>query len=397
MEALSDIVVLDCSRVLAGPFCGQLFAEQGALVVKVEPPEGGDFNRTWPTIVDGKPPGTSFLSVNKGKKSLTLNLKHPAGRKLLYELIKRADIFIHNYLPDTTEALGVDYQTLSQLNDRLIWVSMTGYGAKGALSNKPGFDTLMTAYSGIMSITGEPDRPPVKPGISAIDLSTGMLAFAGALAALHARDAGNGKGQKVEVSLLETAVTLLNFHAVNWLVANKLDEREGADYGPIVPFGRYACADGDIMFGAPSNEVWARLCTAIDAPELIADPVLGTPEGRRNNRAVCAVALEAVLRQQTVAHWAACLDRAGIANAPVRTIDQVLQDPQVAANDMISEYTLGDGRVVKLLGSPIKLSGSEQKRVAPPPMLGEHTERLLADLLGLTSGEIDDLRQQGAI
>lgn len=397
MSALSDLLVLDCSRVLAGPFCGQLFAEQGATVIKVEPPGGGDFNRTWPTIVDGNPPGTSFLSVNKGKKSLTLNLKHPEGKKVLYDLVRKADIFIHNYLPETAEALEVDYETLSRLNDRLIWVSMTGYGAKGALSNKPGFDTLMTAYSGIMSITGEPDRPPVKPGISAIDLSTGMLAFAGALAAVHARDAGRATGQKVEVSLLETAVTLLNFHAVNWLVAGKLDEREGADYGPIVPFGRYACSDGDIMFGAPSNDVWMRLCNAIGAEDLKDHPVLGTPEGRRDNRKACGDALEAVLRRKSVDHWAHCLDRAGIANSPVRNIQQVLADPQVAANDMILDYRLADGRDVKLLGTPIKLSAATGPQPSPPPLLGEHTDSVLSDTLGLSTGEIARLKALGAV
>ncbi len=397
MSALSDLLVLDCSRVLAGPFCGQLFAEQGARVIKVEPPEGGDFNRTWPTIVNSKPPGTSFLSVNKGKESLTLNLKHPEGKKVLYDLVRRADVFIHNYLPETADALGVDFESLSQLNERLIWVSMTGYGAKGDLSNKPGFDTLMTAYSGIMSITGEPDRPPVKPGISAIDLSTGMLAFAGALAALHARSAGRSKGQKVEVSLLETAVTLLNFHAVNWLVADKLDEREGADYGPIVPFGRYACSDGDIMFGAPSNDVWERLCTAIGAHDLIGHAVLGTPDGRRDNRKACGDALEAVLRQNSVAYWGGCLDRAGIANAPVRNIKQVLEDPQVVANDMIVDYRLGDGRDVKLLGTPINLSADGGERPRPPPLLGEHTDSVLSDTLGISATEISRLKSLGVI
>jgi len=248
--ALSDLLVIDASRILAGPFCGQLFGEQGAEVIKIEPPEG-DPNRQWPLMVDGW--STNFLSVNRAKKSVTLNLRSDEGRVLFNALVAKADVLIHNYLPETAAKLGVDDAKLAELNPRLVRVVLTGYGAKGALTNKPGYDTMITAYSGIMSLTGEADRPPVKPGVSAVDIAAGALAFGAAMSAIHARASLGGKGQRVDISLLETAVTFLGFHGLNWLLNEQVDRREGANYGPLVPFGRYRCRDEYIMIGVSSE------------------------------------------------------------------------------------------------------------------------------------------------
>lgn len=390
--ALSDLRVIDASRILAGPFCGQLFAEQGAEVIKIEPPEG-DPNRQWPLMVDGW--STNFLSVNRGKKSMTLNLRTQEGRDLFYSLIEKADVLIHNYLSDTAEKLGIDDDKLAELNPRLVRVVLTGYGAKGALSNKPGYDTMITAYSGIMSLTGEHDRPPVKPGVSAVDIAAGAFAFGGALSALHARTL-LGKGQRVDISLLETAVTFLGFHGLNWLTSGQVDRREGANYGPLVPFGRYRCRDEYIMLGVSSEPHWTALCDVLGGG-VGEDARFSNNMSRHANDAVLRERMEAILGEEDVAHWVERLDAVGIPNAPVQTVDKILQDPQVLANDMVVHARRKDGTEVQLLGLPFKLSETPGDALVAPPALGEDTDAILQGVLGLTVDQTTALRERGVL
>ena len=394
MMALENLLVLDASRILAGPFCGQFFADHGAEVIKIEAPDG-DANRVWPLVVNGA--STNFFSVNRGKKSLTLNLREPDGRKILHDLVRRADVLIHNYLPETAAKLGVDDAALAQLNEGLIRVVVGGYGARGKLAGKPGYDAMMTGFSGIMSLTGEPDRPPVKPGISMIDMSTGMLAFAGAMTALYARAAGAAKGQRIDVSLLETAVSQLGFRGLNFLMGGQVDKREGADFGSLAPYGRYRAADGDIMLGAPTPATWQKLCQVIGAEWMLTDARYLTNDLRCANEAVFRVDFEKVLATRTVAAWVEMLDAVGIANAPVHTVDQVLQHQQVLDNDMVVEARSSDGRTHRLLGLPFKMSGTPGAIGPAPPELGEHTAAILQRHLGYTEEKLAALRARGVV
>lgn len=388
------LLVLDLSSVLAGPSCGQMFADHGAEVIKVEPPSG-DTNRPWPTVVDGT--STSFLSANRGKLGLTLDLKSGAGRDILYKLIRKADVVISNFLPDVAKRLALDYETVAALNENIIYVSISGYGSKGPLRDKPGYDTLVLGFSGIMSLTGEHDGPPVRVGVSAIDLATGMLAYSGAVTALLARAEGRAKGQKIEVSLLETAVTLLGFHGLNWLLAGEVDQRWGSSYGPIAPCGAYQCSDGDIMIAALTNTDWIALCEAIDAQGLAADERYSSGDARVKNRHALTSDLNAVLRMNTVDHWCTRLDKHRVPNSPIHTIDQTLQHPQILANEMVVTAKAASGKDMPLLGLPIKMSRTPGVIKSAPPTLGQHSRDILHRHLGLSSADLDSLKANNVI
>lgn len=395
MGALDGLKVVDLSRVLAGPFCGQLFADNGAEVIKVEAP-GGDLNRAFPLVLaDGD--STNYQSVNRGKRNISLNLKSPEARAVLDRLIARADVLIQSFLPRVARSLGVDWERVHALNPDLIYISISGYGAVGPLAEKPGYDTMVAAYSGVMSLTGEPDRPPVRPGVTTIDLSTGMLAYSGAVTALLARAQGKARGQRVNVSLLETGVTLLGFHGVSWLQAGHLDQREGAGYSTLAPYEAYRAADGDVLIGAPTEAMWAKTCAVLNAPEFLSDPRFMTNRERCANRPALRTAIEAKLASGTVEEWSERLEAAGVATAPINTVDKVLADPQVIANDMIVECVEDTGKTRKLLGLPFKLTATPGAPGAAPPRAGQHNRQILGDMLGMTAAEIDALEASGAL
>jgi len=394
MGALDGIKVLDLSRVLAGPFCGQMLADNGAAVIKVEAP-GGDLNRAFPYPVgDGQT--SNWLAVNRGKKDITLNLKSPRARELLDALIGKVDVVIQSFLPDTAEKLGVGYDRLRGLNPDLVYCSISGYGAKGPLRNKAGYDTMVAAYAGLFALTGEPDRPPVRLGVAAIDMSTGMLAYSGIVSALLARDRGAG-GQRVDVSLLETGVTLLGYQGVAWTAGGVLVEREGAGFSKISPYGVYRARDGELLVGAPTKEMWVKACGVLDAPELIHDPRYASNESRCQHDHALRRDMEAVLQTEDVKTWTDRFEAAGVATAPMNRLDQVLQDEQVLANDMVVPAARPDGSTVDLLGLPFKLSGTPGKPGAAPPEPGQHNETVFAELLDLSQEDIQALKDAGAI
>lgn len=394
MGALDGTKVLDLSRVLAGPFCGQMLADNGAEVIKVEAP-GGDLNRSFPyALGDGQT--SNWLSVNRGKKDITLNLKSPEARELLDALIGKVDVVIQSFLPETAEKLGVGYDRLRGLNPDLIYCSISGYGAKGPLRNKPGYDTMVAAYSGLFALTGEPDRPPVRLGVAAIDMSTGMLAYSGIVSALLARERGAG-GQRVDASLLESGVTLLGYQGVAWTAGGVLVEREGAGFTRISPYGVYRAQDGELLIGAPSEAMWAKLCDVLDAPGLQDDPRYASNEKRCRHDDALRSDLEAILAGAPVKDWTGRLEAAGVATAPMNRLDQVLQDEQVLANDMVVPAARPDGSTVDLLGLPFKLSGTPGRPGAAPPEPGQHNESVFADYLGLSPKDIQALRDSGAI
>ena len=394
MGALDGIRVLDLSRVLAGPFCGQLLADNGADVIKVEAP-GGDMNRGFPQVLS---PGqsTNFTSVNRGKRDLTLNLKEPRAQAIVHRLAKEVDVVIQSFLPDTAKKLGVDHDTLSALNPDLIYASISGYGRHGALANKPGYDLMVSAYGGIMSMTGEPERPPVRVGVTLIDLGTGMLCYSGIVTALQARTSGKARGQRVDVSLLETAVTYLGFHAASYLATGQVDGREGAGYLTLAPYGSYRTADGDIMLGAPTQAAWEKLGAALGNPSSFSDPRFASNEERCAHQGPLREALEAELMRQPTAHWLPLLEGAGLPCAPIQTVDQVMTDEQVLANDMIVTSHTDAGEAIRLVGLPFKLSATPGLPGSAPPAPGQHNREVLANL-GFNEAEIEELDRDGVL
>lgn len=395
MTPLKGLLVIDASRILAGPYCGQFFADHGAEVIKIEPPEG-DINRAWPMLTtDGS--SANYFSVNRGKKSLTLNLRQPEAKEILHALIRKADVLIHNYLPATAEKLGVGQATLDTLNDRLIQVVIGGYGAKGPLAGKAGYDAMVTGFSGIMSLTGEPDRPPVRPGISTVDMSSGMMAFGAAMTALYARATGAAKGQRVDLSLLQTAVSLLGYHGLNYLMTGKTMRREGANFSGLVPYGRYAARDGDLMLATPSPASWQKLCETLNMADLARDPRFASNDLRVANEPVFREAFEKILARWTVAELVEILDRAGIANAPVHSVEQALTHEQVLANQLVVETKSSNGTQRRQLGLAFQMSATPGEIGPAAPELGEHTSEILTRHLGYDAPRIAALRQAGAI
>jgi crotonobetainyl-CoA:carnitine CoA-transferase CaiB-like acyl-CoA transferase len=391
---LGELKVLDLSRVLAGPYCAQLLADLGAQVIKVESPAGGDENRAWGTKND-EGMTCNFSSVNRGKRSITLNLKSPSAQTVLTRLIEQADVVIQSFLPETATKLGVDYERIKALNARAIYCSVSGYGIKGDLVNKPGYDLTMQAFSGVMSTTGYEGEKPVRIGISTIDMTTGLTAFGGVMTALHARQQGHG-GSSVYVSLLETAVTLLGYHAVTWLEKGVLPRREGSGVLHLTPYQAFMCKDGYLLAGATNDAAWRRFAKALGEPQLADDPRFLGNDDRLNNRETLVGLLEAKFATQTTAYWTKRFEANDVAVAPLQTLDQVMTHPQVLANDMVVEAVTNKGRKAKLLGMPFKLSSHAGPSTKQAPDLGEDTLDVLKEL-NFTDKEIADLRASGAL
>lgn len=387
MKVLDGVRVIDLSRVLAGPYCGQLLADFGAEVVKIEAPEG-DENRIWPPTA---PAGYSanFASVNRGKRGMTLDLKVPAARELLHRLAGRADVLIHSFLPGTAERLGISVERLRADHPRLVVATISGYGATGPLAGKPGYDLMMQAFAGIMSVTGELDGPPLRCGPSMIDMATGMALYGAVVTALLARER-TGAGTWVHGSLLETAVSLLGHLAVGWMQAGVLPQPQGSGSSLLTPYQTFRCSDGWVLAGAPNEAAWKRFCDALDVPALADDPRFHGNDARLARRAELVPMLEARFAERPVSCWVERLEARGVACAEIQTVDRVMAHPQVAAAGM---RVAVEGQA--LLGTPFKLAegGGLAERAAPA--LGAHTEAVLNDLLGLSGAEVATLRRNG--
>lgn len=394
MGVFSGIRVLDLSRVLAGPSCGQLLADFGADVIKVED-VGGDENRKWAPVVDGE--SANYLSVNRGKRGMTLNLKNPAGQEVLAALVARSDVVIDSFLPAVAQRLGVDDEKLRTIRPDLVHVTISGYGHEGPLASRPGYDLMLQAFSGMMAMTGERDGGPIRAGASFIDMATGLLAFSGVSTALYARLAGQAAGQHIRVSLLETAIALLGYHIPAYTLAGKLPPRDGSGVWHIVPYQAFRTRDGYVLAGATNDAAWQRLCQAIDAPELGANPDYATTVLRIENRAPVIAALSAIFLTRETAAWVKCLDAANVPCSPVNDIAQALEHPQVQAMGMVLDVADRNGRPLRLAGVPLNLSATPAEPGGAPPRLGEHTDTILKRELGLSDEKISALRKEGAI
>jgi len=394
MGVFSGIRVLDLSRVLAGPFCGQMLADFGADVIKIED-VGGDENRKWAPVIDGQ--SANYLSVNRGKRGMTLNLKSKDGQEILAALVRRADVVIDSFLPAVAQRLGVDDDRLRALRPDLVHATISGYGHEGPLAGKPGYDLMLQAFSGMMAMTGERDGGPIRAGASFIDMATGLLAFSGISTALYARLSGQAAGQHIRVSLLETAIALLGYHVPAYTLGGKIPPRDGSGVWHIVPYQAFATQDGYVLAGATNDAAWQRLCGALDASDLAADPALATSALRIENRDIAIPALSAIFATRTTAAWVELLDAANVPCSPVNDIAQAVAHPQVAAMKMVVDAAKRDGGTMQLVGVPLNLSVTPAEPGAAPPLLGEHTDAILNKELGLDATRIDALRKEGVI
>jgi crotonobetainyl-CoA:carnitine CoA-transferase CaiB-like acyl-CoA transferase len=392
-SALAGIRVLDLSRVLAGPYCAMLLADMGAEVLKVEEPDGGDESRTWPPFAAGEASG--YLSMNRNKQNLTLNLKTPEAQDILKRLVAHTDVLIENFRTGTMEAFGLGYDVLRPLNPRLIYCAVSVFGRSGPYKDKVGYEALMQAFSGVMSLTGEPEGPPLRAGVSFLDLGTGMMAAYGVMNALFHRER-SGLGQKLEVSLFETALSLMSYHAVGYLLDGKVPQRQGSGHPMIVPYQVFRTQDGEMFIVGANQRLWARLCQALQREDLLQDPRFSSNTERVNHRDILVPILQGETAKYPTATLDEVLDKAGVPCAPVNTIDRVLHDPQTAAREMVVEVPHPLIPHLKLLGVPIKLSDTPGDIRLPPPLKGQHSEAILQEL-GYTEADISLFRERKVI
>jgi formyl-CoA transferase len=389
---LDGIRVLDLTRVLAGPYCTMFLGDLGAEVVKVEQPGVGDDTRGWgPPFAGGE--SAYFLCINRNKKSLTLDLKSKQGIALVRRLAESADVLIENFRPGTMERLGLDEKELRVANPRLIYASLSGFGADGPMSDWPGYDLIVQAWGGLMSITGTPDGEPVKVGVAIIDLVAGLMLGKAVVAALFAREK-LGIGQKIDTSLLEAEVASLINVGSNYLVEGKVPGRWGNAHASIVPYQSFKTADGYMVIGVASEGIWQRFCQAIGKAELANDPRFAKNAIRVENRTVLIGILSEIFLSRNTNAWMSLLNGAGIPCAPVQTIDQVFNAPQVRHREMLAEVEHPTAGTVRMAGIPVKLSTTPASIRLPPPLLGQHTEEILKSWLGMGSEEISELKRR---
>jgi len=395
VKPLDGIRVVDLTRILAGPYCTQALADAGADVVKVEEPAKGDDTRGWgPPFVNGE--SAYFLSVNRGKRGITLNLKDPRGADLLWRLIERSDVLVENYRPGTLDRLGFSHEEVRRRRPSLVYASISGYGADGPWGGRPGYDAVVQGEGGLMSITGSPDGPPFKVGASLVDVLAGMSAFQGILLALLRRKS-TGAGARVEASLLESLLPTLTYHAATWLLAGQVPARLGNRHPSLAPYETFEAADGHVIVGVGSEPLWRSFCAMIGRSDLAADPRFETNALRVANYEALRAALAPLMRSRTVDEWMSALGEAGIPGGRVRTVAEALENPQVAARGLLLDVEhprAGRGRYV---GSPIALDGSTRGSRRPPPLLGQHTEEVLEEWLGLSAADVAGLRRGGVV
>jgi crotonobetainyl-CoA:carnitine CoA-transferase CaiB-like acyl-CoA transferase len=394
MSALAGVTVIDFTRVLSGPYCTMVLADLGARVIKIEHPVRGDDTRHWgpPFIGDES---AYFLSINRNKESLTLDFKRPEGKAILDELLTRADVVVENFRPGALEAAGFGAGALEERFPRLIYCSISGYGQTGPRRNEPGYDAVMQAEGGLMSITGDADGPPYRLGVAITDIVSGLFAAQGVLAALVARERTT-RGQQVDIGMLDATTALLTYQAANYFTTGEAPARMGNRHPTIVPYESFATAEGDLVIAGGNDEIWRRLCHALEIGHLADDPRFRTNRDRATHYAELRPLLDSVLRTRTRDEWVRRLGAAGVPCGSVRAISEVLADPQIAARGMVAEVDHPTVGRAKVIGSPVKLSHTPTSVRTAPPMLGQHTDALLQEL-GYDRSAIDNLRAAGVI
>ncbi|OQO10498.1 hypothetical protein B0A48_03795 [Cryoendolithus antarcticus] len=394
------------TRVLAGPYCTQILGDLGAEVIKIEHPTRGDDTRAWgPPYATykqgsekhGAGESAYFIAVNRNKKSLGLSFQHPSGVSILHKLVKECDILVENYLPDALKKYGMDYATVSEINPSIIYASITGYGQTGPLRKKAGYDVMVEAEMGLMHITGHRDGPPAKVGVAVTDLTTGLYTSNSIMAALLSR-AKSGRGQHIDVALSDCQVATLANLASSVLISGKSDSgRWGTAHPSIVPYKGFKTKDGDLMLGGGNDRLFGILCEKIGKAEWSTDERYRTNADRVKHRDELEEKIEAVTRTKTTAEWEAVLDGSGMPYARINDVKGTLEHEHVLARDMVTEIDHPDCGPIKLVSPPIKFSESKPSIRSPPPMLGQHTDEVLAGVLGMSTSEIDSLKSDGVV
>jgi len=388
-KALARFTVLDLTRVRAGPTCARQLADWGANVIKIEAPPGPD------EPMGGPRESSDFQNLHRNKRSMTLNLKTPAGVAALKRMVKKADVLIENFRPNVKKRLGIDYKTLSRVNPRLVYGSISGFGQDGPYADRPGFDQIAQGMGGLMSITGPPGHGPFRVGIPVADLSAGLFAALGVLVALLEREK-SGKGQAIETSLLQAQIFMLDFQAARYLVEGEVAKQAGNNHPTTVPTGVFRTKDGLINVATTGGQMWVRFCHTIGAPEMAQKPEYKNAGARSKHRDELNAEIEAQLTDRTSAEWIDALNSAGVPCGPIYSINEVFADPQVKHLRMAQKVAGKGKRALNLVGQPMSLSRTPSRLAAPPPQLGEHTDALLKEF-GFSKREIAALHQAKAV
>jgi len=391
---LQGVRILELGQIIAGTYGAQVLSDLGAEVIKIEAPEG-DLGRI-ASVAPYKGVSTLFLTFNRNKKSVVINLKTESGRELFHDLVKVSDVVIDNFRAGVLERLKVDYATLSAINPRIIHCSVTGFGADGAYKDYPALDLVIQAISGHLSITGEPGRPPARVGIPLGDLCGGIFSCKAILAALYQRER-TGQGCRIETSMFDGMLNLLSYMGTHYLNTGEVPTPQGSAHEFTVPWQAFQAGDGYVVIATRQENFWRKLCAVLGEPALAEDPRFATNPKRLENRAVLIPIIENIVRTRTVAEWLEKLRAAEVPAAPVNDLKGAFAEPPVAEREMIVEYDHPEVGTVRLPGNPIKMSGMTGTISRPAPRLGEHTDAVLTEALSLSAERIAELRRQGAI
>jgi crotonobetainyl-CoA:carnitine CoA-transferase CaiB-like acyl-CoA transferase len=392
---LANVRVLDASRVLAGPFCGQILGDLGAEVLKVERPGSGDETRAWGPPFVG-PFSAYFLSCNRNKRGLAIDLSREQGLQLFYDLARRSDVVLENFRAASAVRLGLSPEALLRINPRLVVCSISGFGRTGPWRDLPGYDFAVQALSGLMSITGPAEGPPCKVGVAVTDVLTGLYAAVAVLACLHARRE-SGHGYRIDLALLDCATAAQVNLAQAYLATGEVPPRQGNAHLQIVPYQAFATADDWLVVAVGNDGQWQRFCEVASRPDLAADPRFATNALRVQNRSILVPILETLLKSRTAADWQERLAATGVPHAPVWDYGRLFASPQGEARGLRAQVTAPDGRPVDLVASPFHLTGATLPVPTPPPLPGQHTEQVLSGLLGFDARRLADLRDGGII
>jgi len=392
---LTGTTVVDLTRVLSGPYCTMLLSDMGARVIKVEQPRRGDDTRAWgPPFLGNE--SAYFLSINRNKESLTLDLKHDAGRALLGRLLQRADVLVENFRPGTMQRLGLSYSDVATRWPQIVYCSISGFGQYGPRRDQPGYDAVVQAEGGLMSITGDADGPPYRLGVAIADIVTGMFGAHGIAMALLAR-VRTGRGQLVDVGMLDSTAALLTYQAAIYFATGAPPVRMGNRHPTIVPYETFAASDGEFVLAVGNDDLWRAFCRVAQLDDVAADPRFATNRGRVEHYDALRPRLAERLRNRTRGEWIRELNAAGVPCGAVRHVGEVLEDPHLAAREMVRAVEHAALGSVRVLGVPVKLSDTPGAVRSAPPTLGEHTDSILRQDLGLSDAEVEDLRNGGVI
>jgi len=393
---LQGVRVIDLTRILAGPYCTMMLGDLGAEVIKIEAPGRGDDTRHWGPPFTESGEAAYFMCANRNKRSLTLNLKSERGLEILKDMISQGDVLVENFKAGTLSRWGLDYERLQELRPGLIYCTVTGYGYTGPYSSRPGYDFIVQAMGGFMSINGPKEGDPHRAGVAIADISAGMFAASAVLAALYARER-TGEGQRIDMALLDSQIALLTYAASNYFVSGETPARHGNAHPNIVPYQSFTARDGQFAFAAGNDSQWEKFCGAVDRPQWLHDERFRTNSARVQNRDLVAAALDDLFVTRDAAHWLALCEQIGLPAGPINSIDRVFEDAQVQAREMRVTAQHSEDGDVPLLNSPLRIPTAPTSIRRAPPTLGEHTEEVLAEMFGLDAASVAALRQEGVV